>query len=367
MFEALKPLIENGILNEETRVVLEEAWNSKLNEARDEIRTEIREEMANRYEHDKATMVKALDRIVSESLAAEIQKIATERDAISQDRVKFTQSMMAKAAKFEDYLNESLAKEIAELHSDRAAVKAATKKLESFVTEGLRKEINEFAEDKADLARTKVQLVVEGKKKLNSLKESFVKRASALVENITDQTLRSELHQLREDIQEAKENNFGRRIFEAFATEYTATHLNERAEVKKLKSSIDKFKAELSEARQVAELAEAKAEAKNAEIKRITESIDRSKKLAILLKPLSEEKANVMKQLLENTPTDRLEAAFKKYLTPVMEGKSAPTPAPKQQIVESRKTEVTGDRVTTQTEPANNIIEMRRLAGLTTK
>ena len=363
MFEALKPLIESGILNEETREVLESAWNSKLEEARGAIRAEIREEMANRYQHDKSTMVEALDRMVSETLTAEVQKIAAERASIAEDRVKFTESMMAKAANFEDFLNEALAREIYELHADRAAIKAATTKLESFVTQGLRKEIVEFAEDKADLARAKVQLVVEGKAKLRALSEKFIQRSSALVEKVTDQTLRTELKQLKEDIQEAKENNFGRRIFEAFATEFTATHLNERAEVKKLQSFLDRMEQQLSEARESAELAEAKADAKETEIRRINEAIDRHNKISELMQPLSKEKANVMKQLLESTPTDRLEAAFKKYLTPVMEGHSA---APRTVVTESKTTEVTGDRASKQDQLNNNIYDIRRLAGLKT-
>ena len=364
MFEALKPLIESGILNEETREVLEQAWDSKLDEARETIRAEIREEMANRYSHDKATMVEALDRMVSESLSVEIEKIAAERAAIAQDRVKFTESMMAKAANFEDFLNEALAKEVAELHADRAAIKAATSKLDEFVTEGLRKEIAEFADDKADLARAKVQLIVEGKKKLKDLSESFIKRASTLVKEATDSTLRTELKQLKEDIQEAKENNFGRRIFEAFATEFTATHLNERAEVKKMQTILDRIEMQLSEARQAAELAEAKADAKETELKRINESMDRTRKIDELMKPLSKDKANVMKQLLESTPTDRLEAAFKKYLTPVMEGKAT---APAKTVIAESKSIVTGDRTTkTESTASNNVIEIRRLAGLTT-
>jgi hypothetical protein len=362
MFEALKPLIESGILNEETREVLESAWNTKLEEARDTIRAEIREEMASRYEHDKATMVEALDRMVSESLQVEIAQIAAERASIAEDRVKFTESMLAKAASFEDFLNEALAREIAELHADRAAIKAATAKLDEFVTEGLRKEIVEFAEDKADLARAKVQLVVEGKQKLKSLSERFIQRSSALVEKITNDTLRTELKQLKEDIQEAKENNFGRRIFEAFATEFTATHLNERAEIKKMQSFIDSMEQQLSEARESAELAEAKAQAKETEIRQINEAIMRDRKINELMAPLSKEKANVMKQLLESTPTDRLEAAFKKYLSPVMEGKAT---APTKQVIAESKTEVTGDRTTQeQAKRDSNIYDIRRLAGL---
>jgi hypothetical protein len=48
--------------------------------------------------------------------------------------------MMAKAANFEDFLNEALAKEIAELHADRAAIntditKAVTKALRELALE----------------------------------------------------------------------------------------------------------------------------------------------------------------------------------------------------------------------------------------
>jgi hypothetical protein len=69
-----------------------------------------------------------------------------------------------------------------------------------------------------------------------------------------------------------------------------------------------------------------------------------------------------MKSLLESTNTDNLEVAFKKYLKPVMEGAA---PVVKKQIVESH-TEVTGDRAATadQKEHSNNIVEIRRLAGL---
>ena len=191
MFEALKPLIDNGILNEDTRKSLEEAWNGKLQEAREEIRTEIREEMAGRYAHDRAVMVEALDKMVNESLTAEIGKIVAERELVSEDRVKFTQQMISKAKNFDSYLGESLTREIAELRNDRVAMQKAMGKLEAFVAENLRTEIEEFAQDKADLAATKVAVVTEGRKKLEALRESFVKKASSLVEGTVTTHLRS--------------------------------------------------------------------------------------------------------------------------------------------------------------------------------
>jgi hypothetical protein len=358
MFEAIKPLLDSGILNEETRVAIEEAWNNKLIEAREQIRTEVREEMAARYEHDKANMVEALDRMVNDSLTAEIKKIAEEKAAIAQDRVHLTQKMVGKLSNLDNFIKDALVSEMKEFRADRAKYTNAVTKLESFIKENLAREISEFAEDKADLVRTKVAVVTEGKKKLQALRANFIKKSASLVENTVKSTLRSELKQLKQDIQEAKENNFGRKIFEAYATEFSATHLNERAEVKKLVSAMTEMQGKLNEAQEAVESAMHVAAAKDDEIKRINESISRKAKLDELLKPLSKEKAEVMVSLLESVPTARLSDAFKKYLSPVMEGKASQ----KSTLVESKK-EITGDR-TANVEELSNIIDIKRLAGL---
>lgn len=361
MFEAIKPLLDSGVLNEETREVLESALKSKLEEARETIRAEIREEMAKRYEHDKANMVEALDRMVKETLESEVTRIAEERAAATADRVAQTEKMLAKARMFESFMKSALADEMKEFRAERAGYKTAIRKLEGFVNEGLQREISEFQEDKADLARAKVAVVTEGKAMIAEARKQFIAKSAKIVESTVKSTLRNELTQLKSDISEAKQNNFGRKIFEAFATEFSATHLNERAEIKKMIAAMGKMESQLVEARQAAEEAAQIAASKDAEIRKINESVERKAKLDELLKPLSREKAVVMKELLESVPTARLGDAFKKYLKPVMEG--AATPA-KQQIVESHK-EVTGDRTqTVNTEAKNNIVEIRRLAGL---
>ena len=363
MFEALKPLLDSGILNEETREGLEEAFNAKLTEAREQIRTEIREEMASRYQHDRTVMVEALDKMVTESLSAEIGKIAAEREAIAEDRVKFANRMMNKVQNFDSYLSESLTAEIAELRGDRQQMAQAVQKLEAFVAENLRAEIAEFAQDKADLARTKVAVVAEGRQRLEALKDSFIQKSSAIVEQTVTNHLRSELNQLKSDIAEAKENNFGRKIFEAFATEFGASYLNERADIKNLTNKIAAMAQQISESRDAQERALTEVKAKEVEIRKINESIARNGKLNELLGPLSKDKAAVMSQLLESVPTDKLDAAYKKYLNPVMEGNTPKMEATKQTIVESKK-EVTGDRAVKTEQKDSNIIEMKRLAGL---
>ena len=83
MLDAIKPLLENGIINEETSKVINEAWESKLNEAREQVRAELRDEFAQRYEHDRSIMVEALDKMVTQNLSEEIEEFHEERKAIS--------------------------------------------------------------------------------------------------------------------------------------------------------------------------------------------------------------------------------------------------------------------------------------------
>jgi hypothetical protein len=53
MLDAIKPLLDSDLINEEAQQQISEAWEAKLNEAREQVRAELREEFAQRYEHDK--------------------------------------------------------------------------------------------------------------------------------------------------------------------------------------------------------------------------------------------------------------------------------------------------------------------------
>ena len=119
MFDAIKPLLDAGIINEDTRQAISEAWEAKLEEAREQVRAELREEFSRRYEHDKSVMVEALDTMVTDALTAEIREFAEEKQALAQDRVKAASRMAESASKFDSFLVTKLAEEIQELRQDR--------------------------------------------------------------------------------------------------------------------------------------------------------------------------------------------------------------------------------------------------------
>jgi len=366
MLDAMKPLLDSELVNEDTRLQIQEEWDKKMDETRESVRSELREEFAQRYEHDKETMVEALDRMVSESLETEIQEVIAEREQLAEDRVKFNQKMTETSNKFSQFMVTKLSEEIKDLREDRKIQAESINKLEDFVVKALAKEINEFAEDKRDLVESKVKLVAEAKAKLEELKESFVETNTKKLEETVATRLEDELSQLQEDIKVARENNFGRRIFEAFATEFTGTHLNENAVVRELKDEIETRDSKLAEAKETLEKAKVLVESKDAEVKRLVESNERTQVMDDLLGPLNAEKREVMTNLLENVQTSRLQQTFEKYLPAVLANKSvvAEAKTEKKQLVESNGNNVTKKKKDPYSDSIDNIVDIRRLAGL---
>jgi len=192
-------------------------------------------------------------------------------------------------------------------------------KLEEFVVNALAKEIKEFAEDKKSVIETKVKLVKEAKVQLKKLKESFIKKSAQVVESAVSKKLTQEIAQLKEDITSAREVSFGKQIFEAFASEYQASYLNEKSESSKLMKVVDEATLKLQGAEKSIEENRVVIESKEQEIAQIKDLMERKETMAELLKPLSKEKADVMNQLLESTETGKLKSAYDKYLQAVME------------------------------------------------
>jgi hypothetical protein len=273
--------------------------------------------------------------------------------------------MKESATKFNNFMVTKLAEEIGELRKDRKMHTEGVQKLEQFVVHALAREISEFATDKQDVVNTKVRLVREARKQLETLKGKFVTESAKKMSNAVSQHLKGELGQLKEDIKVARENNFGRRIFEAYASEFGATHLNEKAEVRKLHDTIANKDAKLSEAIRLIRNAKVLNESKEREIRMIKETNQRANVMDELLAPLNQEKQEVMRNLLESVQTTRLKNAFEKYLPAVLTDRSVKA---SKVITESVST-VTGDKsarsqIEDDSADHSNVIDIKRLAGL---
>ena len=243
-------------------------------------------------------------------------------------------------------------------------------KLDDFVVEQLSTELKEFHEDKQELVEKKVKMVAEGKKQLAEAKKDFIKRAADKVETVVNTVVRENVQQFKDDITAARENDFGRRIFETFANEYRSSYMNESSEVKDLEKSLLAMKKELAESKQAVEEAISSSKLVESKLRVSEDKYNRKETLDTLLKPLAKSKRDIMVDLLESVKTSNLEKQFNKYLPSVLDG-AAPI-ADRKPLKESVTSEHTGNKTV---QPSSEDVEqevieinqIRKLAGLSNK
>ena len=85
------------------------------------------------------------------------------------------------------------------------------------------------------------------------LKKDFIERSATTVSETVSKALKAEITALKEDIDTARKNDFGRKIFESFASEYGTSYLNEAKEIKKVQKQIVEMEAKLNESQQAIE------------------------------------------------------------------------------------------------------------------
>jgi hypothetical protein len=378
MLDIVKQLFENNVISEEVKSEIESAWESRIQEnrelvteeLREQLSAELREEFAQKYEHDKSVMVEAVENMISDRLATELSEFAEDRQGLIEARAKYVAKMKNDSKAMESFVLKQLQKELNELHEDRKAVADNVTKLESFIVDALAKEIAEFHTDKKDLAETKVRLVKESREKFDAIKKRFIERSAGLVESAVTNGIRREMTQLKEDIEHARKNDFGRRIFESFASEYAASHLNEKSETAKLMKIVQQRETDLQEAAKIVAETQKLVEAKETQLKIAKDLAERKEIMGELLGPLSGDKRTVMRDLLESVQTEKLFASYDKYLPAVMEGTG--NSKKKEALVESKQSthqakEITGDKQAQSTsgeEKTAEIYDIRRLAGL---
>jgi len=367
MADAFEELLGSDTLSAEVKSTLSEAWDGKLAEAKEKVAAELREEFATRYENDKEQMVEAMDKMLNDVIKKELSEFSEDKADLVKAKVDYTANIKEHVKVLNKFILETLKKEISELREDRKAQEDKFGKLEEFVLRQLTKELTEFHDDKRDLVNTKVKLVKEGKKVIAEAKKDFIKKAATKIEGVMESALKGEIGQLKEDIKAARENEFGRKVFESFAAEFMTSQLAEGTEMSKLNAKIDEMKAELEKRESalkdsVKVIEEAQRQAKVAQ-----DLAEREKVMGKLLAPLSKDKRSVMEDLLTGVKTNKLNESFNKYLPAVIDDK----PVAKQVIKEnSQKTVITGNKdvvkesVDTNGDSQATILDLKKLAGI---
>ncbi len=228
------------------------------------------------------------------------QQVNEEQMALSAQRVQVAESLKQERAKLQEAMVERVAK------------------IDQFVVGQVSKELREFHEDKKALVAKKVELVAEARTKLAETQRNFVREAAKLVDKKVTESMKVEMRQLHEDLERNRQNMFGRRIFEAVATEFMTSYFSEGTEVKKMEKVVESLNSELSTVKRKLSESHQAIDAASRKNKLAEESAARTRVLSELLTPLGREKRAVMQELLETVKTAQLKEAFNKYLPAVL-------------------------------------------------
>jgi hypothetical protein len=363
-------LLEGVNLSESARQSIQEAWDARLTEARDQLTAELREEFAQRYEHDKGLIIEGVENFIETKVANEIAELREDTASLVAERVKYQKAISEHAKLLDQFVTEQVAKEVRELHQDRQRVSEHLTKLDGFVAEQLSEELKEFHADKRALVEQKVKMAREGKQQLAEAKRQMIERGSRKIQETVSRVIAKEIKVFKEDITQARENDFGRKIFEAFASEYNTSYMNELKEVKKAQAQIQQLAKKLKESQQQFQTQTESVKLTESKLRIAQDKLNRKTKLDELMRPLGKEKREIMMDLLESVKTDRLEQAFTKYLPSVLNETVNPT-TERKKLSESVTQAHTGNKPVAQVaETVDNaeIVELnqiRKLAGIT--
>jgi hypothetical protein len=359
-------LSESVGLSEETRSQIAGLWESKITEAREEVAATLREEFARKFEHDKGVLVESMDRFLNDKVRVELEEFAEDKRKLVTERIAYKSKLVEHTGMLNTFLTEAVAKEMKEFHAEKKAMKENFSKLENFLLKQLAEEIREFRQDKKSLVEQKVKMVTEGKQKLQETKAQFIKRAARIIESNIEKTLRSEIGQFKEDIRVARENDFGRKIFESVAAEFMTSYLNEGTEIKKLQKVVESKSSELATLNESVKKSRYLMEGLDTKLKATQDMVARQNVMSELLAPLSKDKKSVMVELLESVQTKNLQSAYNKYLPSVLNEAIERKPvAVKPQLNEATLSSRTGDRVkVTQDEESVDSSELSKILSL---
>lgn len=233
--------------------------------------------------------------------------------------------------------------------------------VDQFITEALKKELDEL---KGDIDRFR-DLEVEMAEKLVEEKHKLAEEVAVELDQLVDKIdaflemrLSEEMDELKEDLEIVKQNEFGKRIFEAFSSEYSNSYYDEDSSANKLTVAESKLE---DASKRIAELEAGQA-------KMVRES-----KMDSILSPLSGKKREQMSFVLQNVETKKLEEAYKFFIGRILKEETDETPAAKviteaaakpATVLKTGNEQLVEEQDAQATRTAASLSQLKRLAGL---
>lgn len=337
----LEQFLESSSLSDEAKTLIREAWEAE----KQDLAADMRQEFKTRYTEDLARVVEGVESMTNKVITESLAEVQEERRKLVEDRVKIRKAV----GKYAQFANGIISEEVGKMRTKQRKIEESLGKYAKFTNNIIAEELQEFHTERRNLVEARVQLMAHGRQRIEEARRSFVKRASQQTAYHFEQLARREFTQLRESLQEARANMFGRKLYEAFQAEFRAVMFNEDVEMRRVLQTVQLKNEELLEARkQNTELANQLNETvRRIEIMEDTQT--RRKEIDKLVSPLNAKQRAIMEGLLEKTPTKKLNEDFNKYFKAVINGSSAPK-QPAQRPRSGALVESNGNR-----QPANKV------------
>lgn len=288
MDEILQQLLNNDLLSESTRTQISEQWASSVKQLKKSLREEVE------------TDVRA-------ELAA---AWTTEREQLLDTLDKF--------------MAESLEKELTELRAD----------------------VERFRDHEAEQAAKIVEMRKSMAKTLGAEMEELVEN----LDRFLSKELKRELTELREDLEIARQNHLGNKIFEAFRSTYETSFVDSKSTQARLNATAVKLR-------------ESQAEVQR--LQREKEAVLRESKMQEVLQPLSGSAREQMALILKSVPTEQLAESYKRFIGRVLQEGSTQR-ATQTALSESTTVKTGGEPLQPTVVPKQSdaLTEMKRIAGI---
>ena len=374
MKKDLKNLLESLNITDENKVAIA----SYLQDAVKEIKAECFEEFSKKYESDNKKTIAALDTITNKVIAEEKkkvdihrrklieQKVALQKDrdnldkeladrtaAIKEEFAKKFEaaradmlkenaaSFNAMVSKVQDFVNENVKKEISNVRSTKQKLSEAINNFGSFVSEQTKRCVQLHRDEAKKYDALKVRLVKENAQKVAQAKKDFYNATAEKIQSFVNEQMEREIKNFRQDIINARKNDFGVMIFETFKKAFAKDFFNTDKVAKGLLENVNKKINKLEKT--VAKLDTDKNTllAENKNLNAVKEKLMREKIINEGISFLSADKQAMMRNLLTGTKTSELKESIRKYLPAILD-KNASSKINNNRMLKETKTVLTG-------------------------
>ena len=344
-----------NISSADAKKAFEDLMKEKVEQIRKEVRQEVFEEFAKQAKVDKENIVESVNTVMNKVVADNQKKneilkknlikeklsLKEAKDNLEKEKMDYAASVKAdynkklmayknemdkklteakaeyisKATKF---LNETLKSEVSELRGDRKQLGEALTKFGKFISDQVAVYAKEHKQEMNSLDNLRVRLVKEHNEKLSETKKKFFTEAAGKMEKFTNAVIARELKEFRSDIVESRKRQFGAKLFEAFAREYAVKFFNEDKVVKSMLESVKANQNKLIATNKSLEKQLKESKEQYAKTSKLNEGLMRNKIINESVSILAKDKQDMIKNLVKDVPTEKLQESINKYIPMIM-------------------------------------------------